>query len=782
MDVMENNNGIKAQMEEIIFFGEGSIKDWKGLLKKLKEHEGSETERIWELLDGENRNIINGYDPSQFLNLESRKKILCGLNNILEMRDFFDRDKFNPQKLCEEAKFLLGKELSKLNKENLRKFNRLLIECVFPIEIRKRQREEDILWAKNQIDKFEKKRTSYKLLTETIEKIFRQFSHKKIRLCIIESRTKTITSFAEKIQRKRKKYDDPVNQLTDLCGVRLITYTPDELNEVCEFVEKNFEIDRENSVDVDQRHKISEFGYRSIHYIVKLIPGVFPNDDFNIEIPDSSYNLKAEIQIRTILEHSWADFFHHVGYKKGYKIPEDIERELYRLAAMLENTDKTFSRINSDLRQYFSHFNLYMSDDKIREEIELLETVLEYDKENIKLADKIGKLAMAVCDWDKAIQILTPFANSGYKPLLKDLGIAKYKQNKDHPRSAPCNHARSILTTAGSPPDIEPEALIALAGSLKYVNPHMAGEKYGEAFEIDPINPYTLSKYLEWNIFANQGNISVLKQLRPTIRSAIARCHDEIDMGINVLWNYINLGKFFIMLGKSERGFQYFARGLQLCDNKGVIESVSRSLENLASARDYLKNFGWLETLLYCRLASKFKDKQATEWLKSKTTESSKHIKGLVVIVAGWCDKKYDAEMKKYRDLLVEAFNNFKGTICSGGTDAGVSGVVGEIQDMHPDTITTIGCLPWNRPGEDTIDGRYTKVVKIEGESGYSIAEPLQTWIDIIVSGVDPSEVRLIGVNGGEITSFEYKIALTLGAMVGGASGKWTRSCETDSG
>lgn len=766
MDEMEINNGQKTQKEEIVFFSEGSIKDWKGLLIKLKEHGSGDTERIWELLDEECRNIIIEHKQDEAINTESREIILNRLNKMLKIIDFFDCDKFDIEKLSEDAKFLLGKELAKLSEEDLWKFNRMLIESIFPLEIRKRQRQEDILWAKDQIDKFEKKRPSYELLTETIEKIFRQFSIKKIRLCIIESRTKTITSFAEKIQRKRIKYNDPVNQLTDLCGVRLITYTPDDLQEVCKFVEKNFEIDRENSVDVDQRHKISEFGYRSIHYIVKLIPGVLSDDGFEIEIPDDCYNLKAEIQIRTILEHSWADFFHHVGYKKGYKIPEDIERELYRLAAILENTDKTFSRIKAGLGQYFSHFNLYMSDDKIRNEIELMETVLEYDKENIKLIHKTGRLAMALCDWDKAIQIMEPFVSSGYKPLLKDLGIAKYKQNKEHPYSDPSKDARSILTTAGSPPNIEPEALIALANSLRSIQSPDAGEKYKKAFEIDPTNPYTLSEFLEWKLWGG-GYIPILEQLQPTIRAAIERCQDEIEMGIKVLWNHINLGKFFIIMGKSNMGFQYFARGLQLCDNKEILESVSRQLKNLSMARRELNNFGWLETLLYCRLASKFKDKEAIEWLKARATHASEQIKGQVVIVAGWCDKKYDEEMMEYRKLLIEAFDNFKGTIFSGGTKAGISGAIGEIREKHPDMITTIGYLPWKRPDEDEIDERYTKVIEVKGENGYSIAEPLQTWIDIIASGIDPSEVRLIGINGGDISSFEYKIALTLGAMVG---------------
>jgi hypothetical protein len=40
-------------------------------------------------------------------------------------------------------------------------------------------------------------------------------------------------------------------------------------------------------------------------------------------------------------------------------------------------------------------------------------------------------------------------------------------------------------------------------------------------------------------------------------------------------------------------------------------------------------------------------------------------------------------------------------------------------------------------------------------------------WSDILLAGIDPGSVRLLGVRGGEISAFEYQLGLLLAAKVG---------------
>jgi hypothetical protein len=124
--------------------------------------------------------------------------------------------------------------------------------------------------------------------------------------------------------------------------------------------------------------------------------------------------------------------------------------------------------------------------------------------------------------------------------------------------------------------------------------------------------------------------------------------------------------------------------------------------------------------------------------------------------------------MQSYKDMLIEAFRGFRGTIISGGTTQGISGLVGGLRKKYSDAIHTIGYLPRMVPTDATVDKdplKYKEIRYTEG-SGFTPLEPLQNWIDLIYSGINPSQVKVLGINGGRIASSEYRIALAFGAKV----------------
>ena len=160
----------------------------------------------------------------------------------------------------------------------------------------------------------------------------------------ISSRTKTFDSLSNKIV-KKDKYTD-LNQITDVVGIRLITYLDSDVDKVEELVRKEFEIDTENSIDKRQL-QINEFGYRSLHLVASL-------DANRIKLTEYlRYNgLKFEIQIRSILQHAWAEIEHDLGYKGKSAIPDSYRRNFNRLSALLESADIEFDRLKNDLTQY----------------------------------------------------------------------------------------------------------------------------------------------------------------------------------------------------------------------------------------------------------------------------------------------------------------------------------------------------------------------------------------------------------------------------------------------
>ena len=180
-------------------------------------------------------------------------------------------------------------------------------------------------WSCDQIEQYRELHPRYQQYAKTLRDVLEQAARQLAPLAIVQTRPKAIASFAEKIQRKwPRDRNDPVNQFTDLCGGRVITFTQPEVKAVCDFILQHFEIDWENSVDVSQRLKPTEFGYRSVHYIVQFKPGVFPTEHVAVTVPAEVYGLKAEIQVRTLLEHAWAGFGHDRVYKSAFAVPAEV--------------------------------------------------------------------------------------------------------------------------------------------------------------------------------------------------------------------------------------------------------------------------------------------------------------------------------------------------------------------------------------------------------------------------------------------------------------------------
>lgn len=146
-----------------------------------------------------------------------------------------------------------------------------------------------------------------------------------------------------------------------------------------------------------------------------------------------------------------------------------------------------------------------------------------------------------------------------------------------------------------------------------------------------------------------------------------------------------------------------------------------------------------------------------------------KYFKTPVLIIAGGASLMNETKVNEYHNVLLNLMSDFKGTIVSGGTTVGIPGLVGqvktELEQNKTGEFDLLGYLPQTLPDNVNKFLAYDYLFETDSDD-FSVLEVLNYWSDIILAGNDPSNVILIGIDGGEISMLEYKIALLLDAKV----------------
>lgn len=240
------------------------------------------------------------------------------------------------------------------------------------------------------INQYEVIRPTYIQLTTRVTRLIEELLHAhSIKFHTIESRTKEIDSLKDKLVRKSEKYLDPLNEITDFTGIRVITYFLDDVLKISDLINNEFKVDNENSSDQGNLLNYNEFGYRSVHFVVTL------SDSRSVLTEWATIsNIKFEIQVRTVLQHAWAGISHTLQYKHETEIPTSLRRQLFRLSGLFELADEEFVDIKEQHLKYID--NAYDEDEK---SIEInLHTILKFLTEsdlieNLRnVAEKIGFL------------------------------------------------------------------------------------------------------------------------------------------------------------------------------------------------------------------------------------------------------------------------------------------------------------------------------------------------------------------------------------------------------
>ena len=193
------------------------------------------------------------------------------------------------------------------------------------------------------------------------QKVSETLKEQGIYVTTLEHRIKTEQSLAGKLERKGGKYSS-IADITDLFGMRIITFYNDDVDKVAAIVKGIFEVDWKNSVDKRKLHQLTSFGYNSLHYICR-IPKSLVDDP---TMPQLN-TFRFEIQMRTALQHVWSTIEHDIGYKGAVQIPPEHRRQFSRLSGMLELIDDEFSRMRNTMTEYRRQMQSLVASGKLDE-------------------------------------------------------------------------------------------------------------------------------------------------------------------------------------------------------------------------------------------------------------------------------------------------------------------------------------------------------------------------------------------------------------------------------
>lgn len=184
-----------------------------------------------------------------------------------------------------------------------------------------------------------------RLRTTAHSMVVNALSEARIDTLHIQSRVKNFESAYTKYL--EKGYSDPFNEITDFVALRVIVFVENDIELASEALRGVFEVDEDNTVDKRQPPTAGMVGYRSLHIVFAL-------GKERAKLPEyqNISNVRFEVQIRTALQHAWAEIEHKQNYKSQFSLPTELQHRLMRISGTLEMIDREFSNITLEAQKY----------------------------------------------------------------------------------------------------------------------------------------------------------------------------------------------------------------------------------------------------------------------------------------------------------------------------------------------------------------------------------------------------------------------------------------------
>ena len=181
-------------------------------------------------------------------------------------------------------------------------------------------------------------------LAKRLEEYLRTHFQSFKRIDRVVARAKAISRFvakATKTEDGRPKYSEPLEQIQDQIGARVIVFYIQDVETVSQNIEAYFRKIESQSIVPDSE---AEFGYFGKHFVLFL-----PSDLFDDVIPAAQSPKFFELQVKTLFQHAWAEANHDLAYKPSEQLTADQKRKIAFTAAQSWGADLVFGDLIGQL-------------------------------------------------------------------------------------------------------------------------------------------------------------------------------------------------------------------------------------------------------------------------------------------------------------------------------------------------------------------------------------------------------------------------------------------------
>jgi ppGpp synthetase/RelA/SpoT-type nucleotidyltranferase len=187
---------------------------------------------------------------------------------------------------------------------------------------------------------------------------------------LVTYRAKRLDSLLEKVtsrnaEKNYQSIDEIYEDIVDLAGVRIALYFPGDRTEVDAFIRSQFIVEHVKNFpeDIDYTYPYPKrfSGYSARHYRIRLKPSTLAPEDQHLA------NLLVELQVGSVLMHSWAEVEHDLVYKnrpgqlsyEEYAILDELNGLMHAGEVALERLQEAVKRrIQTESQPFSNHYEL----------------------------------------------------------------------------------------------------------------------------------------------------------------------------------------------------------------------------------------------------------------------------------------------------------------------------------------------------------------------------------------------------------------------------------------